>query len=255
MYPSVVTECEKACMRRTTVPTSISWRFCCFLLWIARRAEKLAQTMNWANKTKQKRKKKSLSDLPLGLSRWHHKGERQPLKEKKKKKKAPLSLKTFADNSQTTGGALSPQHLHGVCGLPFTKKKKKGGGDESGVRKHKAALGLRSQTRKGNSQFVRVFRWENILGDGLDSRELLPSVSGFGSCPAVGTYTHKLQTTTWNPKGSICSLIPGDCNSLSWIEIVMQSSDVKTTTTADDVLQLSGEPSRQFPALSKRPCD
>lgn len=87
MYPSVVTECEKACMRRTTVPTSISWRFCCFLLWIARRAEKLAQTMNWANKTKQKRKKKSLSDLPLGLSRWHHKGERQPLKEKKKKKK------------------------------------------------------------------------------------------------------------------------------------------------------------------------
>lgn len=127
MYPSVVTECEKACMRRTTVPTSISWRFCCFLLWIARRAEKLAQTMNWANKTKQKRKKKSLSDLPLGLSRWHHKGERQPLKEKKKKKKkAPLSLKTFADNSQTTGGALSPQHLHGVCGLPFTKKKKGG---------------------------------------------------------------------------------------------------------------------------------
>lgn len=87
MYPSVVTECEKACMRRTTVPTSISWRFCCFLLWIARRAEKLAQTMNWANKTKQKRKKKSLSDLPLGLSRWHHKGERQPLKEKREKKK------------------------------------------------------------------------------------------------------------------------------------------------------------------------
>lgn len=92
MYPSVVTECEKACMRRTTVPTSISWRFCCFLLWIARRAEKLAQTMNWANKTKQKRKKKSLSDLPLGLSRWHHKGERQPLKEKKKKKKKHRSL-------------------------------------------------------------------------------------------------------------------------------------------------------------------
>lgn len=36
------------------------------------------------NKTENKRKKKSLSDLPLGLSRWHHKGERQPLERKKK---------------------------------------------------------------------------------------------------------------------------------------------------------------------------
>lgn len=253
MYPSVVTECEKACMRRTTVPTSISWRFCCFLLWIARRAEKLAQTMNWANKTKQKRKKKSLSDLPLGLSRWHHKGERQPLKEKREKKKhRSLWKRLLIIHKPPVAPFLHSTSTESVvCHL----LKKKKGGDESGVRKHKAALGLRSQTRKGNSQFVRVFRWENILGDGLDSRELLPSVSGFGSCPAVGTYTHKLQTTTWNPKGSICSLIPGDCNSLSWIEIVMQSSDVKTTTTADDVLQLSGEPSRQFPALSKRPCD
>lgn len=60
--------------------------------------------------------------------------------------------------------------------------------DESGARKHNVVWDLRSQTRKGNSKFVRIFCEEkkNVRGVGPDSREMLPPFSRCYPCRDSG---------------------------------------------------------------------